>query len=110
MTWYPYVLWPCLTAVIWYLGSYATVSEGLWRRYPASLARFMLCPACLGFWLHGALAAGFGWFAGWRPWGLSLIPGVIVSAFLGIFSTPIAGALLMRSLRAIHDATTYTEE
>lgn len=48
------LLYPLLTAALFYLGSRAKITGWLWRRYPPAIASFMDCAACVGFW-HGFL-------------------------------------------------------
>lgn len=39
-----------LSTGFYYLGSRAVITSWLWSRYPPSIAAFMDCPACSGFW------------------------------------------------------------
>lgn len=44
------VLYPLLTAAIFYLGSRAVITSWIWSRYPRWLAMLADCAACSGFW------------------------------------------------------------
>lgn len=54
------VIYPLLTAALYYLLARAQISEFLWSRYPQSIDRFMACAACTGFW-YGIGVAFIGW-------------------------------------------------
>lgn len=51
-----FIVYPLLTAALFYLGSRAKISEFIWSRYPAKLVSFMDCAACTGFW-YGLVAS-----------------------------------------------------
>lgn len=44
------VLYPLLSAALYYLGSRATITSFVWCHYPPKFAKFMDCSACTGFW------------------------------------------------------------
>lgn len=50
------VIYPLITAAMFYLGSRAKITEFAWSRYPASVTSFMDCAACTGFW-YGLLVS-----------------------------------------------------
>ena len=50
------ILYPLLTAALFYLGSRAVITSWLWTRYPRWLAAWADCAACSGFW-YGTLTA-----------------------------------------------------
>lgn len=54
------VLYPLLTASLYYLLVRAEITRPLWRHYPARVDRFMACAACSGFWYGLAVAAVLG--------------------------------------------------
>ena len=51
------ILYPLLTAALYYLGARAQITRPLWSRYPGWLDRFMLCSACSGFWYGAGVGA-----------------------------------------------------
>lgn len=53
-------LYAVLAAACFYLGSRAKITEAIWSLYPTSVARFMDCPACTGFWWGVIWAATLG--------------------------------------------------
>jgi hypothetical protein len=53
------LIYPLLTAALYYLLARAEISRFLWSRYPPALDRFMACAACTGFW-YGLGAALLG--------------------------------------------------
>src|SRR5512147_2730950 len=59
-----FLLYPLLTAALFYLGSRATITAFLWRRYPPMLAALMDCAACSGTWYGFLVAATLGRWAG----------------------------------------------
>lgn len=54
------VLYALLSAAMFYLGSRALITKPIWSRYPASIASFMDCAACTGFWWGTAWALTIG--------------------------------------------------
>jgi len=50
------ILYPTLTAFLFYLGSRAMITAWLWSRYPKRVASFFDCAACSGTW-YGFLTA-----------------------------------------------------
>jgi hypothetical protein len=50
------ILYPLLTAALWYLGTRATITNGLWSRYPEWFAGWADCAACSGAW-YGVFVA-----------------------------------------------------
>jgi hypothetical protein len=44
------LIYPLLTAALYYLGGRALVTQFLWSRYPPRFDAFMQCAACTGFW------------------------------------------------------------
>ncbi len=51
------IVYALLTSAAYYLGSRALITRWLWSRYPPTLARFVDCAACSGFWYGLASAA-----------------------------------------------------
>jgi hypothetical protein len=94
-----------LCAALYYLGSRALVTQFLWSRYPPAFDRFMLCPACSGFW-YGILCGGLG---AWREWDFLGLPGrdpvtVLVVGLCAIIWTPIVADLQIRALASQGEA------
>ena len=56
------LLYPLITAMFYYLGARAMITQWLWSRYPPWLDHFMMCSACTGVWYGAAVAAvgGYG--------------------------------------------------
>lgn len=98
-----------LTTALFYLGSRAQITSFLWRRYPTWLARFVDCPACIGFW-HGLwVAATLRALDHPLPpyptevWNLPLL------ALASVVWTPLGAALLQRALEAVGSAVNDPE-
>lgn len=53
------ILYPLLTASLWYLAARAMITEFLWSNYPRKLAVLVDCASCFGFWLGVGVAATF---------------------------------------------------
>ena len=100
------VLYPLLTAALYYLGSRAVITQALWSRYPPRLAAFMDCPYCTGTW-YGALVALIGGFyldldflalAG-DAW-----PTIVVVALCSMMWTPMVAAVAQHSFYVLGTA------
>lgn len=98
-----FVVYPLLTAALFYLGSRALVTSWLWSRYPRRLAQFMDCPYCTGFW-YGLLVAIVGGYSFDLPFG-SLVGNeagtVIVVGVCSIMWTPIVASLAHQAHMAL---------
>lgn len=55
------IIYPLLTAALYYLMARAEITAPLWRRYPSWLDKFMNCAACAGFWYGAGAAVLGGW-------------------------------------------------
>jgi len=106
-----FVIYPLLTAALFYLGSRAQITSWLWSRYPTRLAVFMDCPYCTGFWYGLAvsliLQLPLGELAG------DQVKTILVVGFCSIVWTPvIAGltSLMHAQLGSIVDPTQDQEE
>jgi hypothetical protein len=44
------LIYTLLSAALFFLGSRALITQPLWSRYPAPVAKLMDCAACTGFW------------------------------------------------------------
>lgn len=100
------ILYALLTGSLFYLGSRAVITMPLWRRYPPALARFMDCPACTGFWYGLLVSLTLGGYFDLNYLGLhgrSFVTPLVV-ALCSITTTPIAAALLQRSLETAGSA------
>jgi hypothetical protein len=89
------VFYPMLTAVCWYLGSQAALTQPVWSRYPAAIDGFMTCPACSGFWYGLGLSV----LGGRLGWAFFTLPGRSwvtygLVAFSSIFWTPVTAWLM----------------
>lgn len=49
------LIYPLLTAALYYLGARAMITQFLWSRYSARVDAFMQCAACTGFWYGAGL-------------------------------------------------------
>lgn len=49
------LIYPLLTAALYYLGARAMITQALWSRYPPRVDAFMQCAACAGFWYGAGL-------------------------------------------------------
>lgn len=97
------LLYPLLTAALYYLGTRAKVTSWLWSRYPAWLGGFMDCAACTGFWYGLATEAAIG---AWQPH-VDFAP--IVIGLCSIVWTPVVAALMQHSLFTLGSAITITD-
>ena len=50
-----FLIYPLLTAALYYLGARAMITQFLWSRYPPRIDAFMQCAACAGFWYGAGL-------------------------------------------------------
>jgi hypothetical protein len=55
------VLYPLLTAAIFYLLARAMITSWLWSRYPPRLDAFLSCAACAGTWYGAGVALAVGY-------------------------------------------------
>jgi hypothetical protein len=97
------ILYAILSTAMFYLGSRALITEGVWRYYPPRLARFMDCAACTGFW----------WGMIWHvvigcPFELDITPippepvaGPLVAGLCMLVLTPIVAALMQVALERL---------
>lgn len=92
------LLYPLLTAALFYLGSRAKITSWLWSRYPARFATFMDCAACTGFWYGLGVEIAF---RAWTPY-MQFSP--IVVGLCSIVWTPIVAALMQHSLFSLGSA------
>lgn len=95
---------PVLTAVFYYLGARAVITEPLWRRYPPRLDAFLSCAACSGFWYGLGLGVA-GWtqdvpFLGMTGWNTPILVGL-----MAIWWTPVMAMVMERSLTWTGPAT-----
>lgn len=106
-----FVVYPLLTAALFYLGSRAVITQFIWSRYPSGLAALMDCAACSGTWygLGVAVAVGnaaklnFGQLA-YDSW---YTPPIV--ALCSMVWTPIVANVLQRSLFGLGSAVSSTE-
>lgn len=94
------ILYPLVTAALFYLGSRALITRFLWSRYPLRLGAFMDCAACSGTWYGGLVA-----YIGGYHLGLPFLemPGaspatVIAAAIASMTWTPIVAAIMQWAL------------
>lgn len=100
------LIFPILTAVFYYLGARAMLTEPLWRRYPPRLDRFMNCAACSGFW-YGLGLGIFGHTLGVPFLGATSWSTPFAVALMSIWWTPVMAAVMERALQALgHDDAT----
>lgn len=97
------LLYPVLSAALYYLGCRAQITAWLWSRYPPRLDRFMLCAACSGTWFGFALAAGLGYplkipFAGLTgaAWYTPFIVGGVT-----LWTTPLLAVVHIKALEVL---------
>lgn len=107
----PWITYPILCSVGYYLLSRALITKFLWSRYPKKLDAFMSCASCLGFWLGLAIGIVFSRLAGWSFLGIPpenpLNP--LMVAIFSIWWTPVAAYIQIYALSAV-DLPESTEE
>lgn len=89
-------LFTLLSTSLWYLGSRAVITRGLWSRYPRWLASFADCPACVGFWWGNFLAAtvGCGYHLDYLGIPLDSIVGGIIVGLCSVVLTTIGAGVM----------------
>ena len=81
-----------VTTALFYVGSRAEVSRGLWSRYPRWLARWADCAACSGFW-YGLAATAAAWAANAQILPVSGPAAWVVGPVAGMIGTPMLAYL-----------------
>lgn len=102
------LIYALCTASLYYLGSRALITRFLWSRYPAGLASFMDCSACVGAWYGVIVAALGGYWLGLPFMGLrgDAISTVAVVALCSMSWTPIVAGLVQRGFDSLGQAVT----
>jgi hypothetical protein len=97
------LLYPLLTAALYYLGSRAKITSWLWSKYPPALASFMDCAACTGFWygflvecVYGGAEPMFAPYALTEPFRVGL--SAITVGLCSLVLTPIVANVMQNSL------------
>lgn len=88
------LLYAAIATALWYLGSRALITRGIWTRYPHGFATFMDCPACTGFW-WGVMLAIAGRYTTFVP-DAGLHP--ILTGLASIFLVAVGAGIMQRSL------------
>ena len=93
------LLYVTLSTALYYLAARAKVTEWLWSRYPPWLESFLLCPACVGYWIGIGLAATIGYHYDLSFLGLDGRGplAVIVAGLCCMIWTPILAVHMVRS-------------
>jgi hypothetical protein len=93
-------LYAILSAALFYLGSRALITESVWRLYPARVARFMDCPACVGFWwgLIGHLVIGRELGVDIGPLPAQHVATPVIVGLCTLVLTPIVAGLMQHGL------------
>ncbi len=112
------LIYPLLTATLYYLGSRAVITSFLWSKYPHKIAAFMDCSRCAGFWWGILVAIVGGYVYTWdfagldgKDWKTILLVGAV-----SITTTPIIEALAEHSTNSLgtavsaDDTNSFTEE
>jgi hypothetical protein len=100
------LLFSLLTSAMFYLGSRATITRGLWSKYPPKLARFMDCAACSGAW-YGAIVGLFAHLLHFGAVGILNGPewySPIVVMLCSIVWTPIVSGYMQRGFEMLGSA------
>lgn len=102
------LLYPLLTAALYYLGSRAKITEWLWTRYSTGFASIMDCAACTGFWYGLCVESAFGCFRDAMDLATTDYVRMTVAAWVAglcsIVWTPIVAALMQHSLTVLGSA------
>ncbi len=91
------LIYPLLTAALYYLGARALVTKWLWSRYPKKLDDFMNCAACSGFW-YGVTVGLVGHAAGVPFLGSTAWSVVVVIGLASVIWTPVVANLHDRAI------------
>jgi hypothetical protein len=95
-------LYTLISTALWYLGSRALITRWLWENYHPTLARFMDCPACVGFWHGLLLTITLGRVKGVVPFGLDThLDSAIVVGLCSIVMTAICAGLMQHMLMLV---------
>lgn len=106
------ILYPILTATLYYLGSRAVITSFVWSKYPYKLASFMDCSRCAGFWWGLIVALIGGYVYGLNFCGLdgkSWKTVLLIGAF-SITTTPMIEALAEKSTDSLGSAVSDPTE
>lgn len=103
---YTPILYAILSTACFYVGSRALITRWLWSRYPPSLASFMDCSACTGFWWGFIIASGIGHdlklpYMGLDPNSLQTW---LIAAMVSTVLTPIVAGLMQHGLDQLGSA------
>lgn len=96
-----------VATALYYLGSRAVITRWLWSRYPPSLAAFMDCSACSGFWygFFATIVAG-----DYRPFPIALPFAAPLTGLVTLVTTPILGGIMQRGFDSLGSITLPDEE
>ena len=94
------LIYPLLTAALYYLAARAQITSWLWSRYEKypRFDGFMSCAACSGFW-YGAIVSTLGYLLDWTFIGAHAWWTIPVVATCSIVWTPIISAMQEKALR-----------
>jgi hypothetical protein len=90
-----------LAAVAYYLGAHASITAWAWERAPGWLYGLLVCAACAGFWWSASAAMALHFGLGWRAFPIAPWQSILLSALLGIFTTPILAAVHLYAMLKI---------
>ena len=105
---------PFITAALFYLGSRAVITQGIWSRYPPRLAAFMDCASCSGFWFGVCVSAVSLVRAYWGS-ALTLdnvlgcVTQVVGYGLISLTTTPLVAALHQKAMEFLGSAVEQEE-
>lgn len=89
-----------VTSTLFHIGSRATITSGIWRRYPYAVARFMDCAMCAGAW-YGLLTSIVFQVLGYRYPGLDSHHAPFVCFLASAAWTPVGAGLVQLAMDQI---------
>ena len=95
------LLYVLVTSALYYLGADANITYPVRSRLPDAVNRFLLCPACSGFW-YGFAIGTYGALRGWSFLGLAPGEAQVAAGLGAMIWTPLVAALHLQALGAVH--------
>lgn len=96
-----------LSAALFYLGSRALITRGIWSLYPPAFARFMDCAACTGFWYGFLLTVPVAYSNLALPFALGELPlpgACVVMGLVSLVLTPVVAGVMQHGLDLLGSA------
>ena len=94
------LIYPLITAALFYLFARAVITEPIWSRFPKFLHELTQCPACAGAW-YGLGCGWVGYYFGIPFFGSMRWTAPFIIALMSLVWTPILVALHELAIRAV---------